>query len=606
MNPAELEVLIHGRHTLTIDMERARACADDPHTGWRNLTAVQNSTPNSPRRWLTALLPENGNITWYALRAAKAAREHDLSPLGMEHLPSLWASPDAEYPGAVSFKSICSDPQPPEYRPISDNQIKHRIHAANLSSIRPWRGRPKRYPGRLVSLAGMRPKFGLAWISGQWHTAHGTALTDWIVKSEFSHELPGEAGIESLCQRTLPLLGVPAAETCTRMFKKLQCVLSRRFDRADDPGTRFSAIHQEDFAQATGWPSWRKYDQGTEEEPRWEAAYALLRRYATDPEDEQKRLTRLLAATWVLGHSDLHRRNLGFVHEPADNPPRIRLAPAYDTSSTIGTRFKPSLAIGIAGKTDPEQIGPDDWIEHARRCGVDPGHTLSLVREIVRNTPEALAAARETARAFDEHCEQDDVDRRAEALMRHAEKRKKNLQITAGDATPLVAHQDTARAHHHGGNPALKQFFAHAPPPGSETAAWHDLPEHPDRNRKARSPVLARAYRSRRARPPRRPAPRRRDVHTGVPEPTEGLPRTGRPLHRRRTARHRAVRARSSAGSSPSPSPAPTPALRTAPTAARRPSRRDSRSSPAASTSPPSTRPGGKPSPSRPSSPKPL
>ena len=427
MHPTELKVLIHGHHALTIDIECWREHQGSPLPGWKILTAAWDKSPADPEQWLTALLPENGNITWYALRAADERHRRDLGSFGMEELPALWANPDAEYPGTVSFRSVCSDPQPPEHRPISDNQIKHRIHAANLSSLRPWRGRPKVYPMRAVSLAGMRPKFGLAWLDGSWHTAHGTALTNWIVKSECRDELPGEAGVESLCQRTLPLLGVPAAETRARTFKRLQCVLSRRSDRAGDPATGLSTVHQEDFAQATGWPTYMKYDEGTPEEPRWETAYALLGRYAADPQTEQARLTRLLAATWALGHCDLHRRNLGFLHEPSPSPPRIRLAPAYDVSSTAGTRYTRHLAIRIGGETAIEHIGAHTWTEHARECGIDPAQTLSIVREVARDAPEALATAREAARGEDESDEQVDVDRRAEAIIRHAEKRMRAL-----------------------------------------------------------------------------------------------------------------------------------------------------------------------------------
>ena len=433
MHPTQLEVLVHGRRVLTVDVDRSRVHEDGSPAGWKFLTTAWDEASNDPHEWLSALLPENGDVTWYVIEATARLREHGIHPTSAEGLPALWASPDAEYPGAVSFRSMYCDPTPPEYQPVSDNQIKHRINAAALASVRPWRGRPRHYPMRRVSLAGMRPKFGLAWLDGRWHTAHGSALTSWIVKSEWREGLPGEAGVESICQRALPLLGVRAARTRAATFKKLQVVLSERSDRTTDPTTGITPVHQEDFAQAAGWPCWDKYDEQSTHEPRWETAYELLRRYAAAPQAEQDALTRLVAAAWGLGHCDLHRRNFGFLHEPSSHAsPRIRLAPAYDVSSSVGTHYAHLLAIGVAGKEALEQIGEDDWVEHARRCGCDPGHTLSLVRDTVRQIPQAVAAARDAAREHDDNLDQDSVDRRAEAIMRHAEERSRALGQSRG------------------------------------------------------------------------------------------------------------------------------------------------------------------------------
>ena len=84
---------------------------------------------------------------------------------------------------------------------------------------------------------------------------HGSALSSWIAKHEDSPGLEGEAGIESLCQETMRVLGVPSANTLSRVFGAEQCVLSERCDRHTDARTgEVRAIHQEDFAQATSGP----------------------------------------------------------------------------------------------------------------------------------------------------------------------------------------------------------------------------------------------------------------------------------------------------------------------------------------------------------------
>lgn len=189
-----------------------------------------------------------------------------------------------------------------------------------------------------------------------------------------------------------------------------------------------TAIHQEDFAQATAWPGGQKYDAGTKNEPRWDAAYALLRAHGTDPEVETAKLTRMLAAMWMLGHCDLHRRNLGFTHVHTDTGPRIRLAPMYDVSSAIGTYLDQRLAIGIARQQNLAGIGTRQWFAHAGQCDLDPDHTLEIVRETVRDAPDAIAAARGTVRDRDENRYQHSVNRRAEELIDYARTRRRVFQ----------------------------------------------------------------------------------------------------------------------------------------------------------------------------------
>ena len=124
-----------------------------------------------------------------------------------------WANPDAEYPGAVTFESVCSTPCPPSYHPLSNAKIGDRLYKAWRIANTAHKGQPVEYPERTTSLSGMRGKVGRAWRDGRWCATAGSALTDWIAKREDSARLRGETGIESLGQQAMHLLGVPAART---------------------------------------------------------------------------------------------------------------------------------------------------------------------------------------------------------------------------------------------------------------------------------------------------------------------------------------------------------------------------------------------------------
>ena len=343
---------------------------------------------------------------------------------------ALWASTDAEYPGAVGFESINTVRQPPHYEALADTEIGDRLYQAWRIASNAGKGQPVSYPERRTSLSGMRGKIGLALVNDRWHAAHGTALSIWIAKHEESPRLRGEAGIESLCLEAMQQLGVPSARTLSRLFGDQQCVLSERADRRTDPRNgHVTAIHQEDLAQATSWLGALRYETGTKSEPRWPAAYALLRAHAAhaEQEEESDKLTRMLAAAWMLGHTDLHRRNLGFTHQHSHGIRHIRLAPMYDVSSGVGTALDQTLAIGIARQQRLSGIGIRQWIVHAHECGLDPDRTVAIVRDIAQRTPDASATARTTVRERDENRHQQSVDRRAEVTLQYAHERQRVL-----------------------------------------------------------------------------------------------------------------------------------------------------------------------------------
>ena len=297
----------------------------------------------------------------------------------------------------------------------------------------------------------MRGKFGLTPAAqGGWAAACGDSLNAWIVKAEHDPRNPGEAGFEAIVQRTFGGLGIPAATTRARVFDGRQAVLSERADRVTGADGIVSARHQEEWCQILAVDPSRKYDEGGRDEPRWPSAYRLLASHAADPACEQPALTRILAAMWLLGHCDLHRRNLGFSHAPADAPPAIGLAPVYDASSAVGTRFSDRLAIPIAGQSRLHAIQPRHWVQHSRDCGIDPGATLDIVRQLLRDLPDAITTAREQARTDDENVQQPDVDRRVELMIEQVRKRAR--AFAQQDAAP--ARRRTAEPDGPGPNPS--------------------------------------------------------------------------------------------------------------------------------------------------------
>lgn len=407
----------------------------------QRVSAAWDETPDlvKLRHWLDACLPENGSLEPFQERAA--ALQLERGGPGIIHGPvdTLWGNTDAEYPGAVRFARD-DEPAPKKnggsYARMSEATIGRRLHEAWEIASRSAKGSERKYRQRRSSLSGARGKLGLTLgDDGSWLGAEGTALNTWIAKREDNPKLVGEAGVESICQRTLALLGIPAARTLARVFAGEQAVLSERSDRyVETASGTVRPRHQEEFCQACGWPGLLKYDEFGDSGPHWEDAYAIVARHAADPESEHAKLTRILAACWALGHNDLHRRNLGFTHNAPDEPFGVRVAPMYDTSSAIGRRVKGTreMAVGIARQRAFHRIGPAQWLEHARAAGQDREEVLEIVSRTLAELPEALAAAREDAREEDENRIPQAVDRRTEAMLAYVAKRHEGWEAEIG------------------------------------------------------------------------------------------------------------------------------------------------------------------------------
>ena len=432
-----LNVHIHGQLALSMEAnpDRPASLESGDAMPWLSSTWSGDEDKVAAQLWLLCCLPENGVLEQWVGEALAALRR--LGGFGQVRLPEtvLWAHPDSEYPGAmsVSVGDAASPPNP--QMPLQDYE---RLGSADVESLlqdaiaasggASGRARPsRRWP--VASLSGMRPKAAATLDNGIWRLAPQGHLNTAIVKVEDSRRNPGEAGIESLCQQTLLQLGLRAAPTQSQVIAGLQCVISERSDRAIANG-RVLPIHQEDFRQAGDFGP-EKYPTAFDgrEKKGWAKAYEVLRQGAEDTDAECDALTRFLAATWMLGHGDLHRGNLGFrVSAPGEGPKRVSVAPAYDVSSAVGTPYSNELVLGIGGQQQPAKVRPGSWREHARSCGLDAAQTLDVVADVAARLPDAFANARRICAAQDENREKGSVATRTEKTARHVQARAREFR----------------------------------------------------------------------------------------------------------------------------------------------------------------------------------
>ena len=393
---------------------------------WTQGTGVAN-------KWLEGLLPEG--LSREPFEARTAAEKTDP---GLERnlLTVLWANWDHEYAGAIEIVRDDRPKGPVAWDGITETDIGKLIQ--QMAQERAEQRRP-RWPlnegWRKSALTGMRGKLALRRHETGWAIATGNGLSTWIVKHEDRPNLPGEAGTEAIMQRALAHIGVRTARTEARMFGGAQCVLSKRSDRRDE-GNRVVAIHQEDFLQASGWDPRLKYEERKKEEPGYVQLYRILGTNARDPAAEQAMLTRLIAACVSGANADMHRKNIGLLHDERTAHPQVTLAPVYDFGSWAGlerafartSQSQGKLALSVNRIDEAPKIGLRQWMAMAADAGVDPEAVVDEVRAVGRTLPDAIAQGRTEARGTDENREQAWVDRRTQASIDYAKRRAKALE----------------------------------------------------------------------------------------------------------------------------------------------------------------------------------
>ena len=363
--------------------------------------------------WIECLLPEGGALAEYETRAREAWSRGNLTR-GQE----IRANADREYPGAVQFTrggtpEAWSDRS---YERVGQREmgqlLRGLVEVQNAEAVR-WTagtGRRRSY----TSAAGLRPKIGV-YVDprGRWHVLNGQGITSHIFKVEDDERRwPAEAGMEVLCQEALKHVGVQASETRTEEIDGVQTIISRRSDREESGTGQLVMRHQEDWLQASGLDPVRKFGDRYPE-PGWDALYALFRAWSADPRADCRRLTRFLTASVMLGHCDLHRRNVGVRHTGMRERFAIELAPAYDVSTSAGLGIpmeRRELALPIGGEGHPGAIGAAEWDRHADTCGESGEEVRSIVKDVAERLPDAVAQAAADSR--------EDNDVRSEAAWR--------------------------------------------------------------------------------------------------------------------------------------------------------------------------------------------
>ena len=348
------------------------------------------------RAFIWGLLPDNTDILRHWGRSFQVSAGNPFR---------LLSHVGEECAGAVQFvapdraKAWLDGDAPEGVAWLSDDELIERIEELVRDHGRARRSGDEGH----FSLAGAQVKTGLYRDpeSGQWGIPKGATPTTHILKPNVG-DFDGYDLNEHFCLRLARAVGMSAAESWTEVIGQVPVIVVKRFDRASIQG-RILRIHQEDCCQALARMPDAKYQR--EGGPSAAEMFSLIRDRSARAQEDVERFLDALIFNWLIGGTDAHGKNYGFLLSSAG---QVRLAPLYDLSSCLPyprevPLKKAKLAMKVGGQYRLHRVGPTEWEKAAREWHLSRdlviGHVTVLAQAVHKaatdiQLPEATDAGR--------------------------------------------------------------------------------------------------------------------------------------------------------------------------------------------------------------------
>jgi serine/threonine-protein kinase HipA len=350
---------------------------------------------DSVANYFDNLLPDSAAIrnrirTRFAIPGAEAFDL--LAAIGRDCVGAVQLLPEDETP--TGFDRI-------EAEPLTDEGVEHQI-AACLSNGRVL-GQQEPDDFR-VSIAGAQEKTALLFHHGKWCRPLGATPTTHILKlplglvGHLQIDMQDSVENEWLCMLLIRAFGLPAASCDIAGFGKWKVLMVERFDRAHQPAGWIVRLPQEDFCQALGLPSTKKYE--SDGGPGMRDILRILEASSHATEDIRA-FVKAQIIFWMLAATDGHAKNFSLFLEKAGT---YRLTPFYDVLSAwpiMGRGasqldwHKAKLAMAVRSKNAHWkliEIKARHWDAVTRAIGL--GSAVPLLQEIASETPRAIESVR--------------------------------------------------------------------------------------------------------------------------------------------------------------------------------------------------------------------
>lgn len=258
--------------------------------------------------------------------------------------------------------------------------------------------------GNRLSLAGGQEKIALYHDSREpirsgWYIPIEGSPSTHIVKPQVNDAYPLLVYNEYFCMKLAQLAGIDVAKVEV-IAPGRPLLIVERFDRMET-GERnglglgiYRRARQEDFCQALGYDSSRKYE--TDGGPGIARLCKLLLTHSAQFIDDRKALLRLALFNYLIGNCDAHAKNYSVLLGDAG---AVRLAPAYDLLSTtvydgtFGAELSKGMGMRIGQHANIDKVNRDDVAQLARDCGISEGSLVKLGRSLADEMSGRFAEA---------------------------------------------------------------------------------------------------------------------------------------------------------------------------------------------------------------------
>ena len=254
-------------------------------------------------------------------------------------------------------------------------------------------------PPRL-SLAGAQSKFAVCAGPGDTYFSPNDEYPSTCIIKIDNDTYKGLLHNELFCMMLAHDLGLPVPPVCVREANGRLFLDITRYDRhivsRQDGVFRAERIHQEDFCQALGYPSAKKYQ--SDGGPDLKTCCQAITKYSHRKIADLFSFLQWTAFNYLIGNADAHAKNLSFLHRDG----RITVAPFYDLLSTevypkrISSR---KIAMLINGKYQYDKVKREDFIELFRQLGLNPLQTMKNISRHFLHAAEKADALRDTLNA---------------------------------------------------------------------------------------------------------------------------------------------------------------------------------------------------------------
>jgi len=325
------------------------------------------------RPFFEGLLPEESQriAVAGALGVSHSNEFKLLNELGGEVAGALTLWPEGEAPPAPAGVQ--------QNAPLGDNAL---VELLNELPKRPFlAGRE----GLRLSLAGAQSKIPVVLVNGEIALPVPREATSHILKPPIER-FPGTTENEAFAMRLANKVGLDVADVEIRRAGGRAFLLIERYDRIRRDDGVLRRLHQEDFCQALGFTSDRKYaaDGG----PVFRDCFDLLRRAATRPAVEVLKLFDAAIFNLIIGNADAHAKNFSLLYRENGD---IELAPLYDLLSTVYyPELSPRLAMKIAKRHILEELKSSDWGIFADETGLALRFIRTRVKELTSAVHELI------------------------------------------------------------------------------------------------------------------------------------------------------------------------------------------------------------------------